>query len=544
MKKGKIILSVLASVGIWSLQAQTPTASDMLMLSQQNYSFATARSASMGGAFTSLGADLASMSINPAGLGMYRSSEFGFSPIISSSNMKTQFGGNSYSSSKTQFAVGNLAAALNLYQGSGTLTSFTLGIGYNRLADFNASSYAYQSGINNSYAEIFAEQLYGVNVNDFGYDANNPNGPYQIFNKLSLFQWGGALAYQAGILDPLGTDAYSPWGPDTDNPDRTGPLSVNATMNPSQWLRTKGSIGEYVFSGGFNFNNKLYVGFSIGLQDIYYRGETDYLETYNNNDRRLNGMDYIQTQRFDGTGVNFKFGMIARPTENLRIGVAVHTPTFIHMEEQYQAFMSADYKGDGWGKLIDSNLASNTYDMNGPTHLLGGISYSLPGIGLLSFDYERTWYNGMRLKNTGYAMVENDLKYDATTFLQASNSYRAGLELTPTNKFFVRAGYAYYGNCLKQQDYQFYANNNVRSDLIYVLPKHADIDSYYNISAGLGYRFGSFYADIAYVYTNYNYAPSPIFYFMDKPADFVIDSGDVNYEQTRHTVILSLGVKF
>ena len=544
MKKSKIALSVLASIGILSLQAQTPTASDMLMLSQQNYSFATARSASMGGAFTSLGADLASMSINPAGLGMYRSSEFGFSPMISSSNMKTQFGGISNSSSKTQFAVGNLAAALNLYQGSGTLTSFTLGIGYNRLADFNTSSFAYQNGINNSYAEIFAEQLYGVNVNDFGYDASNPNGPYQIFNNLSLFQWGGALAYQAGILDPLGTDAYSPWGPDTDNPDRTGPLSVNATMNPSQWLRTKGSIGEYVFSGGFNFNNKLYVGFSIGLQDFYYRGETNYLETYNNNDRRLNGMNYIQTQRFDGTGVNFKFGMIARPTENLRIGVAVHTPSFIHMEEQYQAFMSADYKGDGWGKLIDSNLAANTYDMTGPTHLLGGISYTLPGIGLLSFDYERTWYNGMRLKNTGYAMVENDLKYDATTFLQASNSYRTGLELTPTNKFFVRAGYAYYGNCLKQKDYQFYANNNVRSDLIYVLPKHADIDSYYNISAGLGYRFGCFYADIAYVYTNYDYAPSPMFYFMDKPADFVIDSGDVNYEQTRHTVILSLGVKF
>ncbi len=544
MKTIKIALLVLASAGILTAQAQTPTANDMLMLSQQNYSFATARSAAMGGAFTSLGADLASMSINPAGLGMYRSSEFGFSPMISSSNMKTQFGGAKGSASQTQFAVGNLATALNLYQSSGTLTSFTLGIGYSRLADFNTSSFAYQNGLYNSYAEIFAEQLYGVNVSEFGYDNNNPNGPYQIFNKLSLFQWGGALAYQAGVLDPLGENAYSPWGPNVENPNRTGPLSVNATMNPAQWIRTKGSIGEYTFSGGFNFNNKLYIGLTIGLQDIYYRGETDFLETYNNNDRRLNGMNYIQVQRFNGTGVNFKFGMIARPTENLRIGVAVHTPTFIHMEEQYQAFMSADYKGDGWGDLIDSNLAANTYDMNGPTHLLGGISYTMPGIGLLSFDYERTWYNGMRLKNTGYVSVENDLKYDVTNFFQASNSYRVGLELTPTNKFFVRAGYAYYGNCIKQQDYQFFANNNVRSDLIYVLPKHTDIDSYYNISAGLGYRFGSFYADVAYIYSQYNLVANPIYYFMDKPADFVIDSGNVNYDQTRHTVILSLGVKF
>ena len=250
MKKRKIALSALAALSVLGLQAQTPTASDMLMLSQQNYSFATARSAAMGGAFTSLGADLAAMSINPAGLGMYRSSEFGFSPMISSSTMNTRFGGVHNSSSKTQFAIGNLATALNLYQGSGALTSVTLGLGYNRLADFNATSFAYQNGINNSYAEIFAEQLYGVNVDAFSYDANNPNGPYQIFNQLSLFQWGGALAYQAGVLDPLGTNAYSPWGPDTDNPDRTGPLSVNATMNPSQWIRTKGSIGEYAFSGG------------------------------------------------------------------------------------------------------------------------------------------------------------------------------------------------------------------------------------------------------------------------------------------------------
>lgn len=544
MKKIKIAFTALACTGILGLQAQTPTASDMLMLSQQNYSFATARSAAMGGAFTSLGADLASMSINPAGLGMYRGSEFGFSPVVSSSNMKTSYGGLGNSSSKTKFAVGNLAAAFNLYQGSGTLTSFTLGVGYNRLADFNSSSFTQRSGINNSYAEIFAEQLYGVDKSSFDYNPSDPNGPYQIFNKLSLFQWGGALAYQAGILDPMGTNAYSPWGPDAQNPNRTGPLSVNATMNPAEWIRTKGSIGEYTFSGGFNFNNKLYIGLTIGLQDIYYRGETDYLETYNNNDRRLDGMNYIQVQRFNGTGVNFKFGVIARPTDNLRIGVAVHTPTFISMEEHYQAFMSANYKGEGWGSLLDSNLAANTYDMNGPTHLLGGISYAVPGIGLLSFDYERTWYNGMRLRNTGYVPVENDMKYDVTNYFQASNNYRVGLELTPTNNFFVRAGYAYYGNTIKQKDYQFYANNNNRSDLIYVLPKHADIDSYYNISAGLGYRFGSFYADVAYVYTKYNYVPSPLYYFMDKPADYVIDSGDVNYDQTRHTVILSLGVKF
>ena len=48
---------------------------DLLELSQTQFNFGTARSMAMAGAFTSLGADLSSMSINPAGLGMYRHSD-------------------------------------------------------------------------------------------------------------------------------------------------------------------------------------------------------------------------------------------------------------------------------------------------------------------------------------------------------------------------------------------------------------------------------------------------------------------------------------
>ena len=59
---------------------------DMFTLSQVNFGFGTARSMSMAGAFTSLGADMASMGINPAGLGMYRSNDFSFSPLMGFQN--------------------------------------------------------------------------------------------------------------------------------------------------------------------------------------------------------------------------------------------------------------------------------------------------------------------------------------------------------------------------------------------------------------------------------------------------------------------------
>ena len=49
----------------------------------------TARFISMGGAFTSLGGDISSMTQNPAGLGIYRKSDIGLTFDVSIRNYKT-----------------------------------------------------------------------------------------------------------------------------------------------------------------------------------------------------------------------------------------------------------------------------------------------------------------------------------------------------------------------------------------------------------------------------------------------------------------------
>ncbi len=114
-----------------------------LMLSQGDNIYGTARSAAMGGAFTSLGADLSSMSINPAGLGMYQSSDIGLTQALSIDRMKTASdymrpGALSSGGTRISYGINNLGAAFNLLNRSGTLTSLTLGINYNRTANFNS----------------------------------------------------------------------------------------------------------------------------------------------------------------------------------------------------------------------------------------------------------------------------------------------------------------------------------------------------------------------------------------------------------------------
>ena len=139
MRKLQIAIWAAALVATGSLQAQQRgtlafggavlnqdgvLAGEMAQMSQPQ-ALGTARSMALGGAFTSLGADLASMSINPAGLGMYRRNEIALTPMMTFQSSETP-GTMSYAKNgKNRFSMANFGAALNAYEGTGTLTSFT-----------------------------------------------------------------------------------------------------------------------------------------------------------------------------------------------------------------------------------------------------------------------------------------------------------------------------------------------------------------------------------------------------------------------------------
>ncbi|MDD3108369.1 MAG: hypothetical protein PHV49_04065, partial [Alistipes sp.] len=139
MKRFKYLLTG-CSAALLTLTATAQTPGDLLRFSQTNYAFGTARSAALGGAFTSLGADLASMSINPAGLGMYRGSDVGITLSVSSVTSQSNYLNRQTDFTKTKGVIGNVGVAFNLFQGDGALTSFTLGVAYTRMADFNTLS--------------------------------------------------------------------------------------------------------------------------------------------------------------------------------------------------------------------------------------------------------------------------------------------------------------------------------------------------------------------------------------------------------------------
>lgn len=520
---------------------------DMYTLSQVNFGFGSARSMAMAGAFTSLGADVASMGINPAGLGMYRSSDVSFSPIMSFNNAShnvRSVGENSQS----RFAVSNFGLSLNLYESSKTrLVSFNIGLGYNRVADFNYNySLSAQSAPSanpangepyRSILDAFTAQLGVAN----GGQGLFPTQDGLICTPANSYFWGGILAYNNYLVDNF-EDEYGPYWTTAER------IGTNASVGHLGELESRGSIGEYDISLGFNLDNKFYFGATVGLQVVDWSRQYFYGEDYIYSGQALDSdgyplaepaawMDYNQAVNIEGTGVNLKLGMIYRPMESLRLGVALHTPTYYSLQRHYQAYMSSNFEPDGFVTDTLDDVAENSWDFCSPTRLMFGASYSFGRFAIISVDYERDWYNGIRVKNipVGFDMSEYDYKAEFKQNYKGSNTLRVGAELKPLPFLALRAGYGVAEGALRE-DKSLYYNSpiNYRTTCF---------------SLGLGVALGRFTVDFAYQNIK-NQQTDYMFYYAENSMAssyhglFDTASPMFSTELTRNYAILSLGYKF
>lgn len=528
--------------------------SDMFELSQTQFNFGTARAMAMAGAFTSLGADLSSMSINPAGLGMYRHNDISVTPMMSFARSKTnapEYGNNS----RDRFSMANIGVVINAYEGSRSLVSLNIGFGYNRIADLNYD-YAFQR--QNQAATIgdaYARQLYwgGISKNSFYNGGGSGNWNW---NNIAPEYWNAALAYRGFLVDQVDPNKPDSWQPTWVTP--------NADVDHYTMLRSKGSIGEYVLSVGANINNKIYIGASLGIQSVYQRKYIDYVEEYFYSDPSQaipdfgnSGLDYQllrwklnQSVIVDGTGVNFKAGVVYRPTANLRLGVAIHTPTYYSLDRKFQsaaaglAYANNDtdpnVKPDDEGYIStagDSNMTSpllvddgpNSWSFVSPTRLMFGASYTFGERGVISVDYERDWYNGIRIKDNPSGLDSQSWYNDTfRDVFKGSNILRVGAEFKPLPVLALRAGFGYSGSMLKD-DKTVLASPAIKETTYY--------------GAGIGFVLArGVLLDVAYQYMSSKTTDYYLFYAEDKGGhtESAVYSTDIN----RHNVALTLGFRF
>ncbi len=508
------------------------SAMDLFNLSQTQFNFGTARSAAMAGAFTSLGADMSSMSINPAGLGMYRHNEIAISPMMSFSSSNTD-AAPFEKSSRSRFAVGNLGFVLKLRESAKGVTAINLGFGYNRLADFNYR-YSFASyGQSASIADTFARQLQRS-----GIQSGRLNNDQFRWGDLDPSLWGATLGYFTGLV----SDATGTWNRDM--------IAPNAEVGQFATVTSKGSIGEYVISLGMNINNKVYVGASLGIHSVSVRRNIYYGEDYRYSAEpslayRMDYFNYDQSAKISGAGVNFKIGVVYRPIEGLRLGFAFHTPTYYSLTYKYSGGMTSDVKSlgsnpDGYtldregyidppfseetALLVDDG--SYSWEYTSPSRMLFGASYTLGQYAVISVDYERDWYNGIRVKQSPYGKGVYD-NFVRDNF-KGSNTLRIGAEVRIIPQIALRAGYGLWASALKDKSTIFSSPVIYRTDYV---------------GAGVGFTLSkTVFLDLAYQYRHDRLTDYTTFYYYNDVED---GSGPI-YSTTlnRHSAILTLGFRF
>ncbi|MDR0692721.1 MAG: hypothetical protein LBF69_06765, partial [Prevotellaceae bacterium] len=125
----RIFLFLVSIIGVVS-SARAQNAWDGLILSQTQYE-GTARFTAMGGAFAALGGDFTTLSINPAGIGVYRNSELTFSLAFNHGNTDADYLGNTANDSYSKLSVNNLGIVFGGTRADEGLVSLNWGVGYN-----------------------------------------------------------------------------------------------------------------------------------------------------------------------------------------------------------------------------------------------------------------------------------------------------------------------------------------------------------------------------------------------------------------------------
>jgi hypothetical protein len=425
----------------------------------------TARSGAMGNAFGALGGDFTAVGINPAGLGIYRSSEFAVSPNFGFLKTNSTYLSNPASDSDYRMGLGNVSyvGTINTKAGSSSgLVSVNFGIGYNRLKDFNNRALIVGHNAKASFMDYIAEN---ANFNDWS----------DFYEE---------LAWKTDVLQ-YDTNQKVYWHDLQD---------AGYGQSQRKSIIKKGSLDEYTLGLGLNFNHKLYLGGSLGITDLYY-SESGLLEE--NDDKNivpfLNSFGFETYLRTYGTGFNFKLGAIYKPVNSVRLGVSLSTPTFYSLSDRFKTYMESSITyTDNSTKTYSDNSPVMDYDYEMVTPFKATLSAAvvLGKRGIISADYEYLDYSIAKLRNGGDGENFIDQNNDISEVYKASGNLRLGGEYRLSDNFSLRAGYELYPSAFN--DNAFGASQ-----------PNAGLN-YSVLSAGLGYSSGSFFFDAAFRQTAFS----------------------------------------
>jgi len=468
---------------------------DALRFSQSFFG-GSARSMGMAGSFSALGADVGAMTTNPAGLARFTKGQFSFTTGLQNTVHKGLYNNTNSSESRLGVPIQGIAVVINSPRNTEYgWKSFQTTFAYNRVASFHSERY--YEGLNyQSLLDVFAEQGTGV-----------PTG-----NLRSDLPFTTNLGWHTFALDDFGTNFETFYSPRLNGGD---------SMYHRRTINSRGGIGEYSFALSGNYNNSLYLGGSINLQNIRYFEEMSHNETVvDPSGFSLQSFTYDFNLESRGVGANVKVGMLWLPSDELRLGLAFHTPTALWFRENFNADMRATHDfGTVEAPAEEIPRGDFKYRFQSPTRITGSIAYVFEKRFAVNIDLEMVDYGKAQFKSSNNIFYQNNflpLNSFVNDYYRRVFNTRLGFEFAMTPQWFVRGGYALYARAIDNKH-----KNAAESNQFF--------------AAGLGYRKGAFVLDIAYIFNN---AISE--YYAFNPSDI---ENQVIFNQRRHSLVATIAFR-
>ena len=503
-------LYITTALLLCTLLAPAQSEEDALRFSRLHH-YGSARMTAMGGAFGALGGDLSTFAVNPGGIGVFRKSEVSFTSTLDFAKIKS----GRFDRDKNAYLVGSLGFVASFTTGDPKWKYVNFGVNYTNLNNFNRDGrLGGHISTSNSLIDVWKLEADGHSPQD-----------------LNDFTTG--LAYDAYLLE--------------DDPDNENtyliPLVDGDRMEQAETIHERGYQGEYDISIGTNYDDKLYLGFTLGIQTIHFRADNVYEEGVPFGEETtslLSAFGFFQTFHTNGNGVNLKAGAIYRPVPQLRLGLAIHTPTWFNMNAYVFNNVSAYYfespAGENGGLIYGNDAHINfAYKLKTPWRLVASAATMLGQRALVSVDYEYVDYTNAKFSNDGEGNDYDGYMADETTYLLGTNdmikeayrgahNFRAGAEYRFTSTFSLRAGYAYWASP--------YAKGDLNSD-----------NALQTVSGGFGLNFGHFYADASYLHKFAD--ENKYFYNYQNPSmPEPMTSPEVRSQYRNNEFKLTLGIRF
>lgn len=495
----------------------------------------TARYVGMGGAMEALGAELSTIGSNPAGIGLFRSSQakvsFGFVSqgdgkdfdVANKTNMSFDQAGFVYSVRTSRRSFLNFA--FNFHKSSNF--DYILSAEGSLNGDASQNKLTYLKGVKG----LFLLPMQGEGEIWGTVPGRHDNLTSDLYNTADYLNANALMAE---------------W-------DNEGKITYfyNGANGYSMKRAHTGYIGSYDFNLSGNSHDRFYWGITMGVHDVHYNAYSQYAEgLVDASGAGVGNVTYTDERKITGAGFDVKAGVIFRPIEEspFRLGLSVATPIWYDLTSSFHTRLD---NGSTVGSY-DTGTDQNSYDFRLNTPWKFGLSAgtTIGKMAAIGVSYEFADYGSLdtRVKETDYDSWADDY-YDSSSSDDVMNSatkrtlkgvhtLKLGAEVKPTDDLAVRLGYNYVSP-MYRSDATKGTDVDCISNAYTSTTDYTNWESTNRITCGLGYTVDRFTVDLAYQYSTQSGKFHPFDNYLGQNY-----SDAVKVKNDRHQLLLTLGYKF